>query len=121
VASMPRNSLRCCVRDVRSAFSSASAQAPATNAAVAGLPSDADLDALLIARNWDELGAALPRSGPTSEFARKLNWLKAKIDNGEGFFLALNFARRFWINDSELKIDPAKDPRVTAGLYVLYN
>ena len=101
-------------------FSNAYAQTPATGAPAAGLPSDADLDALLAARNWNGLGTALSSSGSTSEFARKLNWLKTKIDNGGGFFLALHFARGFWIDDSELKIDPAKDPRVTAGLYTLY-
>jgi hypothetical protein len=91
------------------------------------LPSDAELDAFLSARNWDGLGAALsPHPGPTSEFARKLNWLQTRIDSGGGFFLALIYARNFWVVgnswvvDNNLKIDPAKDPRVTAGLFSLY-
>jgi hypothetical protein len=100
--------------------SGAPAQTPSP-ATTSPLPSDVELDALLSARNWDGLEAALSRSGPTSEFARKLNWLKTRMDSGGGFLLALHFARNFWITGSGLKIDdPAKDPRVTAGLYTLY-
>jgi hypothetical protein len=98
----------------------ATAQAPSAIAR-SPLPSDAELDALLSARNWNGLGAALSRSDPTSEFARKLNWLQTRMENGGGFFLALHFARNFWDTGSTLKIDdPAKDPRITAGLYALY-
>lgn len=98
----------------------ATAQQPPANVS-ASLPSDVELDALLSARNWNGLAAALSRPGPTSEFARKLNWLKTRMDSGGGFFLALQFAREFWDSSSGLKIDdPAKDPRVTAGLYLLY-
>ena len=43
------------------------------------------------------------------------------MENGGGFFLALHFARNFWDTASPLNIeDPAKDPRITAGLYALY-
>jgi hypothetical protein len=105
-----------------SAFVLCSTATAQTQSAIApSLPSDAELDTLLSARNWEGLGAALSRSGPTSEFARKLNWLKTRMDNGGGFFLALHFARNFWVTGNTLKIDdPAKDPRVTAGLYSLY-
>jgi hypothetical protein len=90
------------------------------SSASASLPSDAELDALLAARNWNGLAAVLPRPGPTTEFARKLNWLKTRMDNGGGFFLALEFAREFWDNTGGLTDDQAKGPRVTAGLYSLY-
>jgi hypothetical protein len=100
-------------------ISVATAQQPPANVS-ASLPSDVELDALLSARNWNGLAAALSRSGPTSEFARKLNWLKTRMDNGGGFFLALEFAREFWDNTGGLTNDQAKGPRVTAGLYSLY-
>src|ERR1043166_4493016 len=97
-------------------ISIATAQQPAA----ISLPSDAELDALLAARNWNALAAALRRPSPTTEFARKLNWLKTRMDNGGGFFLALEFAREFWENSSGLTDDQAQGARMTAGLYSLY-
>jgi hypothetical protein len=43
------------------------------------------------------------------------------MDNGGGFFLALLYARDLWnVGDSAKIADPAKDPRLTAGLISLY-
>jgi hypothetical protein len=114
---------------ISSALVLSSAISAQTQSAVAPspLPSDSELDALVTARNWDQLGSTLSRPGPTSEFARKLNWLQTRIDNGGGFFLAFIYSRNFWtvgnswIVGNNMKIDdPAKDPRVTAGLFSLY-
>lgn len=110
------------------AWSTVTAQNQSTVGPSPILPSDSELDALLSARNWDRLGAILsPQAGPTSEFARKLNWLQTRIDNGGGFFLALLYARNFWVVGNSwvvgnnVKIDdPANDPRLTAGLFSLY-
>jgi hypothetical protein len=97
------------------------AQQPLPSPAAVPLPSDAVLDGLLSARNWNELGATLSRPGTNEEFTRKLNWLKARMDNGGGLFLAILYARDLWAVGNSAKIeDSAKDPRVTAGLISLY-
>jgi hypothetical protein len=97
------------------------AQQPSPNPSAVLLPSDAALDALVSARNWNELGATLSRAVTNDEFARKLNWLKARMDNGGGLFLAILYARDLWAVGNSAKIDdPAKDPSVTAGLISLY-
>jgi hypothetical protein len=102
-------------------FPTALAQQPSLNTQAATLPSDDALDALLTARNWNDLGAALSRPGTNEEFARRLNWLKTRIDSGGGFLLGILYARDLWAIGSRLKIDdPAKDPRVTAALISLY-
>jgi hypothetical protein len=85
------------------------------------LPPDVELDSLLSARNWSQLGSVLLRPYPVTEFARKLSWLKTRIDSGGGFFLPLLYARDLWtVGDSAKIADLAKDPRVTAGLMSLY-
>lgn len=104
---------------------SASMLHPATaqmqSSATSSLPADAALDELLSARNWNGLGAALSRASTSDEFARKLRWLKARLDDGGGFFLALLYARDLWgVGESAKMADPAKDPRVTSGLISLY-
>jgi hypothetical protein len=98
----------------------AMAQAQAATTA-SPLPPDVELDSLLSARNWSQLGSVLLRPYPATEFARKLSWLKTRTDNGGGFFLPLLYARDLWIVGDSAKIaDLAKDPRVTAGLMSLY-
>jgi hypothetical protein len=98
-----------------------SAQAPGTNAPVPGLPTDGNLDTLLAARNWNGLADALSRPITSDEFARKLNWLRTRMDNGGGFLLALLYTRDLWFAGNSAKInDPAKDPRITAALVLLY-
>ena len=101
--------------------STATAQQPSANAPSAELASDADLDALLTARDWNALGAALSRPGTNEEIRRKLNWLKTRMEDGGGFFLPLLYARDLWVIGNSLKVDdPVRDARVTAGLISLY-
>jgi hypothetical protein len=84
------------------------------------LPSDADLDGLLSARNWTELGAVLSRRVTPDDFRRKWNWLNARLEVG-GMFLPHIYARDLWlIGDAAKLSDPAKDTRVTAGMLALY-
>jgi hypothetical protein len=89
--------------------------------AAAGLPSDEQLDALLAAKKWDELGAALSQAKGGEPFARKLDWLQAKIDAGGGFFVVFMYAKDLWLAGNSAKIkNPDQDTRVTAGLMTLY-
>ncbi len=90
-------------------------------ATVAVLPSDTELDSLLVARNWNALGAALSRPGQTETLARQFNWLHTRIDAGGGFLLSLLFARDMWALGAMMKIDdPSKDLRLTAAMMTLY-
>lgn len=95
----------------------APAQLPAPAPA---LPSDAELDALAAARNWNALGAAL--SQPTNpELARAMNWLGTRLDAGGGLMLGILYARDLWsVGLSQHIDDPAKDMRLTAGVITLY-
>jgi hypothetical protein len=102
-------------------FSAATAQQPPAPAPSAGLASDTDLDALLAAQNWNELGAALSRPYTKDEIKRKLNWLKTRMENGAGFLVPLLYARDLWVLGNSLKVDdPAKDMRVSAAMISLY-
>jgi hypothetical protein len=89
-------------------------------APVASLPSDAELDALVAARNWNALGTALSQpSNP--EFARKLSWLSSRLEAGGGLMLGILYARDLWGAGQALHVDdPAKDMRLSAGLISLY-
>lgn len=96
------------------------AQQPPSNVS-ASLPSDAELDALLSARNWNGLAAALSRPGQATEFARKLNWLKTRMENGGGLLLPTIYARDLWAIGENLKVaDPNTDMRVSAALISFY-
>ena len=94
--------------------------------ASSSFPSDAELDALLAARNWNGLEAAFSRPLVKEQItndliSRRLNWLKARIDAGGGFFLAMFYARDLWGIGNALKVDdPNKDLRSTAALISLY-
>jgi hypothetical protein len=97
------------------------AQEPAMPPSVP-LPPNAALDALVAAKNWGVLGTLMLRPGPTSEFARKISWLEARINNGGSMFFPLFYARNAWNATKDMKIDDlAKDPRVRmAGSMILY-
>lgn len=85
------------------------------------LPSDADLDALLAARNWKGLGGALSRPGKSEDAWRRMNWLRTRVENGAGFFLSIIYARDLWGAGSLQKIaDPARDLRTSAAVISLY-
>lgn len=102
-------------------FSAASAQAPPANLPANALPSDAELDALLVARNWNNLGTVLSRPGTSADLSRELNWLRTRLDNGGGFFLAILYARDLWTIGNASKVnDPARDVRLTAAMISLY-
>lgn len=97
-------------------LSAATAQEPPPDISIP-LPSDADLDALLAVRNWDALGAVLSRPGTNQEIARKLNWLKTRMENGGGLLLPTIYARDLWAIGTNLKVsDPNTDMRVSAAL-----
>ena len=86
-----------------------------------GLPSNEQLDALVAAHRWNDLGAALSRPGSTPGMSRALEWLHTRIDAGGSFFLGLLYARDLWVLSSQFKIDdPSKDLRMTAGMITLY-
>ena len=101
-------------------FVPASAQSPSP-AGPDPLASNAELDALLAAHNWGELGAALAKPVPQRSMNRKLNWLRARIEAGGSFFLGFDYSGELFTIGSQLNVpDPNEDLRVTAGMIVLY-
>ena len=89
--------------------------------ATAVLPSDKELDALLAAKKWNEIGAASSLGQSGEAVTRMMNWLHTRIDTGGGFFLSFLYARNLWNAGSFFKVDdPNKDLRITAALITLY-
>ncbi len=89
--------------------------------AVRPLPSDADLDALLAARKWNDLGEALSHPDSAASFSRGMGWLHTRLDAGGGLMLGILYARDLWIvGKSQNVVDPARDMRMTAGMITLY-
>lgn len=89
------------------------------------LPSDHDLDALLLGKKWNDLGAALSRAGARAKsqesVVRKLDWLRSRLDAGGGSLLGFIYAKDLWdIGDAQKVDDPNEDLRITAGLIALY-
>ena len=90
-------------------------------AAPADLPSDQELDALLLAKKWNDLGTALSRAKSPKSVGRKLDWLQSRLEVGGGSLLGFIYARDLWDIGAAQKIDdPNKDLRLTAGLITLY-
>lgn len=86
------------------------------------LPSDDQLDALLAARKWNDLVTVLAHAGGPESIVRAMNWERAKIDSGGGFFLGYDYAVKLWTVGNAMKVeDPGKDLRVMAGLITLYS
>jgi hypothetical protein len=99
--------------------STATAQVEPSAAAPA--PSDAELDAMLAARNWTGLSAVLwPLRVDTA--VRLQNWLHTRIiSTGGALLLDLVYIRNLWLAGNAKKIDdPVKDPLVNAGAMALY-
>jgi len=95
-------------------------QAPAA-ASSAGLPSDQDLDALLLAKKWNDLASALSRAKSPESVARKLDWLQSRLEVGGGSLLGFIYSKDLWdIGEAQKVDDPNKDLRITAGLITLY-
>jgi hypothetical protein len=87
----------------------------------APLPSDEQLDALLAARNWDRLVTAFEGLKSDESLVRALDWLDARINSGGGSLLGFLYSRFLWDLGSAQNVnDPDKDPRLRAGLMVLY-
>jgi len=95
-------------------------QAPA--AALSGdLPSDQELDGLLLAKKWNDLAAALSRAKSPGSIIRMLDWLRSRLDAGGGSLLGFIYAKDLWdLGEAQKVDDPNKDLRVTAGLITLY-
>jgi hypothetical protein len=90
-------------------------------AAVAPLPPDDELDAMLAARKWNDLGAALSRARSGEPVLRMMNWLQSRIDTGGGFLVGFLFAKDLWeLGNARKNDDPNADNRITAGLITLY-
>jgi tetratricopeptide (TPR) repeat protein len=84
-------------------------------------PSDDQLDALLAAKDWNGLGAAISRASNDEALERAMNWLRSRLDAGGSSFLGFLLAKDLWAIGSSGKIDdPDKDPRVSAGMIFLY-
>jgi hypothetical protein len=89
--------------------------------AAGGLPSNEQLDALVAAKKWNELAEALAEVTDAEQFARKVDWLKAKVDAGGGLPLVLAYSQSLWdAGQSTPSADPDKDLRVTAAFMLLY-
>ena len=94
-------------------------QTPAATSA--DLPSDQDLDALLLAKKWNDLGSALSRAKSPESVARKLDWLESRLEVGGGSLLGFIYAKDLWeIGEAQKVDDPNHDLRLTAGLITLY-
>ncbi len=97
------------------------AQNQAPVAAPADLLSDQELDALLLAKKWNELAAALSRAKSPDSVVRMLDWLHSRLDAGGGSLLGFIYAKDLWdIGEAQKLADPTKDLRITAGLITLY-
>jgi hypothetical protein len=84
-------------------------------------PSNTELDALLKAKDWTHLSSALSSPRDSAAFARVLDWLHVRLDEGAGFMVAYAYMRNLWTAGNALKAeDPAKDLRLTAGMIALY-
>jgi hypothetical protein len=89
--------------------------------AVHALPSEAELDALLDARKWNDLGAALSNLDGAASFSKSMDWLRTRLDAGGGLMLGMIYARDLWTAGKGQQVgDPANDMRVTAGMITLY-
>lgn len=85
------------------------------------VPSDAQLDALLTARDWNRLGAALNSSRAPEWGLHRMNWFQSRLDAGGGSFLGFMYIRDLWgYGNAAKNDDPAKDTRLTAGMIWLY-
>jgi len=85
-------------------------------------PSNAELDALLAARQWNKIGEVLTfRSGNREDFIRTLDWLEDRIAQGGGVTLSMILARDLWNVGNIIKGNtPDTDFRMRAGLMTLY-
>jgi len=94
----------------------------ASTVPAAALPTNAELDALLEARDWSRLSPlVLGQTRDAASFRRRLDWLHVKLDSGAGFLVAYAYMRNLWVVGSAAKIDdPGNDLRVTAGMMALY-
>ena len=87
----------------------------------ATLPSDAELDALLAARNWNAIRVAIVPANSGEALSRSTHWLQTRLLSGGGSLLGFLYATRLWAIGSAMNIeDPNQDSRVTAGVIVLY-
>lgn len=99
----------------------AAADAVAGQAASESAPSNERLDALLAARDWNALAAALSHAKTGDQFAQNMEWMRAKLLAGGGSLLGFLYSRDLWTAGQQAKAhDPMKDLRVTAGLFTLY-
>src|SRR5262245_35556798 len=90
-------------------------------AAQAVAPTSAQLDALLAARNWNGLAAALSQSKEPAQVLQRMDWMQAKLNAGGGSLLGFLYARDLWNAGNAFKeSDPMKDARITAGMITLY-
>jgi hypothetical protein len=84
------------------------------------LPSNEQLDGLVTAKKWNELADALA-TAKGEDFARKADWLQAKVDAGGGLPLVLAYTQSVWdLGRATPTADPDKDLRVTAAFMFLY-
>lgn len=86
------------------------------------VPPDDRLDALLAAQDWHGLYQALAPATAGDELLKAMAWMNAKIQSSGGAsLLGFIYARDLWGVGNKMKIDdPDRDPRVTAGMIVLY-
>jgi ankyrin repeat protein len=104
--------------DVNANPSLAQTQTPARASA---LPSDAELDGLVAARNWGALSTALSQAADGEPLMRKLNWLHSRIPAGGPSLLGFTAVRDMWkVGVNVKQPDPNKDFRITAGMLTLY-
>jgi hypothetical protein len=104
--------------DVNAAPSLAQTQTPER---ASTLPSDAELDALVAARNWGGLSTALSQAADGEPLMRKLNWLHSRIPAGGPSLLGFTAVRDLWkVGVNVKEPDPNKDFRITAGMLTLY-
>lgn len=79
------------------------------------------LDDMLAAHDWNRLAAATSQPLQAMAFARRLDWFKAKVMDGAGFFVASLYARQLMVAGAAISAtDTDNDLRMTAGAMILY-
>ncbi|MBV9930483.1 MAG: hypothetical protein JO013_06025 [Alphaproteobacteria bacterium] len=95
------------------------AQAP-NDAMVSADHQPAALDRLLAARDYEALGARVAGVRRQADLMADLNWLKARMMEGNGAFVTMLYARLLWVGAEGLPDEPRSQLRQTALMASFY-
>lgn len=78
------------------------------------------LDALLTARDYAALGARIAGVRRQPDLHSDLNWLKAKMIEGNSAFVSMLYSRLLWVGASGLPAEPRRNLQQTAVMAAVY-